>query len=286
MKQLRLVAFATALTAMTALTELPASAAESNCGELPASQQAMCWMVMSCSAIDEADRRQDCFRTAMEREVTPAERARRDKDVEQQAVATRSRRESEARTRAAAEVAPEVAEEQEVVVTADGRGAGEEEEPGFLKRLLTREDKDADKSAKDDDDDKPGMISRILGRQSGTRADAKSPPVKVATINTSAEVNYDLPVRFSGSVTASRMLMLGGQLIVIDGVYLYELDRATHAGISEGDEVEVAEKRSFFGKQVRVKGPVNRPVDGRRIACEKDVVGAKSRRKCKVLNSS
>ena len=44
----------------------PASAAPSHCDDVPPSERGLCRMVLSCSAIDDAERREQCFRAAAE----------------------------------------------------------------------------------------------------------------------------------------------------------------------------------------------------------------------------
>ena len=44
----------------------PASAAPSHCADVPPSERGLCRMVLSCSAIDDAERREQCFRAAAE----------------------------------------------------------------------------------------------------------------------------------------------------------------------------------------------------------------------------
>jgi hypothetical protein len=53
-------------------TSIATHAESEECDELPQARQAMCWMVLSCTAIEEPAKRQECFRAAYEgfREAT------------------------------------------------------------------------------------------------------------------------------------------------------------------------------------------------------------------------
>ena len=92
-----------------------------------------------------------------------------------------------------------------------------------------------------------------------------------------------VPKRFVAEVTAHRDLVRDRQLLVLDGLLLFEGDNAASSRISVGDEVQVVKSSSMRGRRYRIMGPSKRPFDALRIRCEERDLNVDNRRKCERL---
>lgn len=240
------------------------AAAPSHCDEVPPSERGLCRMVLSCSVIENAERREQCFRAAAD--------AAEDKDDGQPAsVAERA-----STVAAPAEAATPPTEAQEPSAGEHGgpaapleRSAGERE--GLATRVKEPSAQESERL------DPP------------TQTQAEQPPPQTAntvTRETVPRTVLDIPDRFVAEVRSVHALVRNRQLLVLEGDLLFETDRAAQSRIDVGDEVQVVRASSLFGRRYRISGPSGGSTSATRMRCELLELGTDTRRKCALIERS
>ena len=218
-----------------------------DCGQLPESRQPLCWTVLSCAAIEDEDRRRECFLSALDEAEEQADVASELLDV----VGPRS----------SVPVSP---------LSPAPAGAVRAEPGAAAMEVSTTETATAPAAGPDDEAEPAAPPPPAPNR----------PTVAKETVERTV---LSIPKRFSAEVTAVRSLIHNRQLIVLDNQLLFESDRARESRLEVGDQVEVVRASSFFGRRYRISGPARGAVTATRLRCELIELGAATRRKCALI---
>ena len=263
--------------ALTVVLGLFASADEEDCLKLPKAEQPFCLMMLSCAAIDDAERRKECYdgviaryqgegthadlQSVVEEPADPAARAEPAEPaelVEPPALAEPAERVQP----------PALAESPELAVPA-APVSREAERPWWRKVV---------------------RVPR-LGRARTESPPAAPEPDPAVSVPTPPEVTersiestvLEIPKRFSAEVTDVRKLLYDRQLIVLDGKLVFETDRASYSRLKSGDSVKVVRTSAFLGERYSIAGSSGGSVRASRLRCESTELGAENRRKCDAL---
>lgn len=234
------------------LLAAPANAQSEDCAELAAAEQALCRLMLACAAIDDADRRAECFQVAA-RTVGEASVA----------AAPESSSAPEQAASAANDPPPAVAET--VASTASAA-------PPAMQSAATSAPPEQRKKRRWRD-----RIASVLRR--GDRA-AVGKVVETRTPRTT----FEIPKRFTATVTAIHRSGRNRRLVALDGKLLFESNRAGEGGLRLGDEVRVVRASRLYGKRFQITGPSRRPFTADRIRCEREDITIATRRQCSLLD--
>lgn len=227
-----------------------AGAQSQECEGLADDNKALCQLMVACAAIDDADRREECFRVAAN--------TVRDTPIG-------SRRET---APAADTPTPNVTEE--------------ESPPRMRETVPARPappavDTTERASAAPAEGTKPRWRERIA---SVLRRDDSGPVVAKQVQRTS----FEIPKRFSAIVTSVHRSGRNRGLVVLDGTLLFESDRAGEGNLRVGDEVRVVRASRLYGKRFQITGPSRRPFVADRVRCERDDITPATRRQCRLVD--
>ena len=200
-------------------------------------------MVLACAAIDDDDRRAECFRAASQRFDQS--------DEEGAPVAT----EAPESTPPAELVQPRPSVVQPAApsepVVVPNKPATNAQTPTVASPPPVRADQGAVQSA--------------------------------VTERTVSQAVLSVPNRFSATVTAVYALTRDRQLVALDNKLVFEGGQASIARTKVGDLVDVVRTSSFIGRRFRMTGPSHRPFTGTRIRCERLDLSDSNRRKCEAV---
>lgn len=213
---------------------------ETDCDKLPPDQRPGCWMVMACAAIDDDERRAECFRAASQRFDQSGE--------DQSPVVT---------------AAPESTPPDRLVELRPGVG-----EPAVPSQSVLAPNKPD-----------TGVETPSVASPPPARAGQSDVPRSV-TERTVTQAALSVPNRFSAKVTAVHALTRDRQLVALDNKLVFEGGQASIARIEVGDTVDVVRASAFIGRRFRMTGPSHRPFTGTRIRCERLDLSDGNRRKC------
>ena len=116
----------------------------------------------------------------------------------------------------------------------------------------------------------------------GTKPEPAVPAPKVTARSVESTV-LEIPKRFTAEVTHVRKLMYDRQLVVLDGTLLFETERASHSRLERGDSVKVVRTSAFLGERYNIAGSSGGSVRASRLRCESAELGPANRRKCAIL---
>ncbi|MDE0190912.1 MAG: hypothetical protein OXQ90_06115 [Gammaproteobacteria bacterium] len=289
------------LAALSAATALAQGEAR-DCDELPEADRQLCRMMRACAAIDDPERRRECFRTVAEMAQGAPSNEDVGETVEQPAPEPAERSATAARGQTVVSEPLKVPErvQQSVpkatttIVTEADSGSNAEERSGrkrtwgsrvrsipVLGRLVPggrrdRQSKDAPVS--------PGDAgTHAIDEEKLETAGASS----VATDAVGTAKTYeilDLPKRFAGTVSAIHDPGRNRRLVALDGRLLFVSDRAGEGRLKVGDEVRVEKASGLFGEKYRITGPSRRPFNASRIRCGHPDLSEANRRRCQLLS--
>ena len=245
------------------------SAAPSHCDEVPPSERGLCRMVLSCSVIENAERREQCFRAAADAaedrdDGQPASVAERASTVAAPAEDAAPPTEAEPAAGAARERAA-----RGVPAPPLERSAGERE--GLATRV---------KEPSAQESERPAPPTQTQPEQPTPRT------ANTVTRETVPRTVLDIPDRFVAQVRSVHTLVRNRQLLVLEGDLLFETDRAAQSRIDVGDEVQVVRASSLFGRRYRISGPSGGSTSATRMRCELLELGTDTRRKCALIERS
>ena len=293
-----------AWVAAVAVTAL-AQAQPQDCDELPEADRQLCRMMRACAAIDDAQRRQECFRAVAE--ATPATSS---DEVVAETTEPRQSLEPEPSTPAATSREPKAASE-----TSAQAVSTIPVEPSVPKSTVTTSAATVT-PVEDRTDRKRTWGSRIrslpvVGRLvPGARKDrqpadapvssgdagtpaldgvgdesvgATSTQSAVVGSSTSYEV-LEIPKRFTATVSAIHDPGGNRRLVALDQRLLFVSDRGGEGRLRVGDDVRVQKTSGLFGRKYRLTGPSRRPFTALRIRCEHPDLNEANRQRCLLLN--
>jgi hypothetical protein len=223
------------------LSSASARAEAENCEELPEARQAMCWMILSCAAVEDTDRRKECFAEAYAgfRRDTGRDLGRDD------AGRVAERAPAPVAETPAVDRAPPAAPQQPSVVTSP-----------------------------------PPARAPEVATTSTITSPPSDRPTYIETETTVRRTTVNLPKRFEATITYQRDLVRDQQLFVLDGNLLFEGDAAKEGRLRVGNEVNVVTISTLFDRdRVMVTGR-GRQVRATRIRCEADDLSKSNRQKC------
>ncbi|MDE0660410.1 MAG: hypothetical protein OXI79_12255 [Gammaproteobacteria bacterium] len=252
----------------------PILADEQDCLKLPKDEQPFCLMMLSCSAIDDAERRKECFDGVIAR----YQGERTDSDVAQPP-------ESQVQPTATAEPA-------QAVEPAPAVEPAQSVEPRETAEPVERDEPTEAQSAADAVE-RPWWrrvvrVPRLIRGRSDPPATPPQPettaPAPTVGERSVERTVLDIPKRFTAEVTYVRKLVHDRQLVVLDDKLLFETERAAYSRLEAGDSVRVVRTSALFGERYSVAGTTGGAVKASRVQCERTDLGAENRRKCALLD--
>ena len=258
-------------------------------------------MMRACAAIDDPERRRECFRAVAE----AGSGAPSDEDV------------AETVERPAPELAePSATAARGQTVVSEPPEAPERDERSVPKATATTVAPDVRANAEERSGRKRTWGSRVrsiplLGRLvPGGRGDRQSKDATVApgdaenraidveeletagvssgganSVGTSTTYEIlELPKRFEGTVSAIHDPGRNRRLVALDGRLLFVSDRGGEGRLKVGDEVKVEKASGLFGEKYRLTGPSRRPFNASRIRCGHPDLNEANRRRCQLLS--
>ena len=225
---------------------------ESGCERLPAYRQEACREIVRCLAIDDAEKSQACLRAASEIPVV----------------------ETQKRLRPPPRIEPTPSYEEVAVPTKPSRP------PEASKAAPTKKRLRLDIFRRNSDRKEEPRRRRIFKRD-----DKPEETVKTTTVERSV---LTIPKRYTGEITALKILVRDRQLVALDNQLLFEAERALGGKLKVGDQVRVTRISSFLGNRFQLIGPNRRPISASRIQCErvKEDLNPQSRSRCLMLGNS
>lgn len=224
-----------------------------DCDSLPESRRALCVMVQACTTLADEERRLECLRVAAESLVGAEDLAVK----------------PESDGGAPTVVAEAEQAEQAEGATSEATASAGPEQPATAAVPAVEASDAGGGSATAAEGEAPTQPSRT--RRALRELFSAPPPAPDAPV---------VPKRFAAEVTAHRDLVRDRQLLVLDGLLLFEGDRAASSRISVGDLVQVVKSSSMRGRRYQITGPSKRRFDALRIRCEERDLNADNRRKC------
>ena len=284
----------------------PAQGQTRDCDGLPEADRQLCRMMRACAAIDDPERRRECFRAVVEAGPdTPP-----DEDVGRPAAPREPSQPVEPSATAATPGEPAAASETSEPATS----AGADERPvpastastpgvtaapavdgrdgrkrGWGSRIRSlpvvgrlvpggrgdRESRDAP--------DPPGEGTRAIDDAGVETVGASSADATVVGSSRTYEV-LDIPKRFTATVSAIHNPGRNRRLVALDRRLLFVSDRGGEGRLKVGDEVGVRKTSGVFGRKYRITGPSRRPFTALRIRCEHPDLNEENRRRCLLLS--
>lgn len=224
-----------------------ANAQGEDCAALPAADQALCRLMVACAAINDADRREECFRVA----------ARTVRDGTLDAAPEPSAAPAQAPSVAQDDPAPAVVEATPAPTASRAKETGQAPASSdSRKKRRWRE-----------------RIASALRRDEGTVVEKKV-----------SRTAFEIPRRFTATVTAIHRSGRNRRLVALDGKLLFESDRGGEGGLRLGDQVRVVQASRLYGKRYQITGPSRRPFVADRIRCEREDITIATRRQCRLLD--
>lgn len=233
---------------------------ETGCEQVPEARRAQCLKVLSCLRVDDEDVRRACIDAAQEpmREAAapdPQEEFARDEPP--------ARAEPPARDEPPAHDEPPARDE-----PPPGNESRSQEAPTLREREVEPPLREASRPVKDEVPARPPREKNEEARDPVPLRSAAQP---------------EPPDEWSGTISRIYQSILDRQLIAVDGKYLFESDRASHARLEAGEQVAVEKVSSRFfrgSRRWRIAGPSRTQIVAFRIHCESEDIRADDRRKC------
>lgn len=150
-----------------------------------------------------------------------------------------------------------------------------QEAPILREQQVEPPKRDASRSVRDEAPDKEDAAPEREPEREKAQAPAPSPVRNAA--------QSEPPDEWNGAVSRIYQSILDRQLIAVDGKYLFESDRASHARLKAGERVAVEKVSSRFfrgSRRWRISGPSRTQIVAFRIHCESEDIRADDRRKC------
>ena len=255
-----------------------ATAQSQECEGLAEESKALCRLMVACAAIDDADRREECFRVAAntvrdeplapERQeaaappdTVTAPATEKPSAAEQAPSLQEAFLEPSAGVREG--VAPRTSRPAPVAQTQEAATVEDREKPRWRERIASIWRRDGGDEPRRQDDPDGRHESAIVVKQ-GQRT------------------SFDIPRRFAATVTAVHRSGNRG-LVALDGTLLFESDRTGEGNLRVGDRVRVVRSSRLYGKRFQITGPSRRPFVANRVRCERDDITQATRRQCRLL---
>ena len=276
-----------------------------DCDELPEADRQVCRIMRACAAIDDAERRRECFRAVAEAaRDTPSDEAVGEPSEPRQF--SEPEPSTTAATPGEPKAAPETSDQAvstvpferpmpESTISTSVVTAPPAEERADRKRTWgsrirslpvvgrlvpggrkDRQPTDAPVSSGD------GGIP-ALGDGGDESVGATSTVGTVVGSSTSYEV-LDIPKRFTATVSAIHDPGRNRRLVALDRRLLFVSERGGEGRLKVGDEVGVQKTSGMFGRKYRITGPARRPFTALRIRCEHPDLNEANRHRCSLLN--
>lgn len=240
------------------LATVVAAAQSQECEGLAEDSKALCQLMVACAAIDDADRREECFRvaanTVRDTPIGPRPETAPVPAAPTATVAEPSVAEEKSPPRmqetAPAKAAPPLVDTPEQASVAPEQG----KKPRWRDRI-------ASVLRRDEDTNEGVIVARKAERTS-----------------------FEIPRRFAATVTAVHRS--GGKrgLVVLDGKLLFASDRADDGNLRVGDRVRVVRASRLYGKRFQITGPSRRPFVADRVRCEREDITIATRNQCRLLD--
>ena len=290
---------------LAAAFAVEAQAQTRNCDELPDADRQLCRMMRACAAIDDPERRRECFRAVAE----SGPDARSDEDVGQSAEPHQPSDPVETSATTASPAEPGEASESSERATSTGPVERPEPESTASTPTATVSTVDSPAGRKRTWGSRIRslpVVGRLLpggrkDRQSGDASvapdDRGTPAIgdeEIETVGRSSTSGtvvgssrtyevLDIPKRFTATVYAIHDPGGNRRLVALDQRILFVSDRGGEGRLKVGDEVRVQKTSGVFGRRYRITGPSRRPFTALRIRCEHPDLNEANRRRCSLL---
>ena len=241
-------------------------------------------MMLSCSAVDDPERRRECYDGVIARYQDESTDADLKSVVEESTEPADPAEPAEpAEPTEAAEPVEPVAEPAEPAEPVALAKPAEPAEPPALAEPAEPVSGEADR---------PWWrkVLRVprLGRGRSepppTAPEPETPKLPEFTERSVEGTVVDIPKRFTAEVTDVRKLVHDRQLIILDGKLLFETERASISRLEVGDSADIVRTSAVFGERYSIAGPSGGAVKASRVRCERTDLSAENRRKCKLLD--
>ena len=271
---------------------LPAGpmAEERDCLDLPKAEQPFCWMMLGCAAIEDAERRQECFDSVIaryDRESSDPESVAETPPSEQESAQPEPLVQPANVEQPAPVVRPPPEEQRTPDVLTESATPASTAEVSRAAPAPTQAETQAETGTRDGE--RPWW-RRVLRRPWPRRDEPVTrpePEPTVAISNVGVEMVQrevlNIPKRFTAEVTDVHALVHDRQLLVLDAKLLFETERASHSRIESGDVIKVTRTSELFGERYSVVGESGGAVRASRLRCESDDRGPETARKCALL---
>ena len=265
-----------------------ASAQSQECEGLAEDDKTLCRLMVACAAIDDVDRREECFRVAANtvRDESLAPKPTQATPSADTVTAPRTEKPS------TAEQAPSLQEAflDPSAEPSAGAARGQEVREGVAPRTSRPAPvAQTQEAATVEDREKPRWRERIasIWRRDGgddprRQDDRNGRHESAIVVKQGQRTSFDIPRRFAATVTAVHRSGNRG-LVALDGTLLFESDRTGEGNLRVGDRVRVVRSSRLYGKRFQITGPSRRPFVANRVRCERDDITQATRRQCRLL---
>lgn len=277
-----------------------------DCDELPEADRQLCRMMRACAAIDDPERRRECFRAVAEAGPDTSS----DEDVGNQAEPSETAEPVAPSATAATPVEPQAASEPSepatssepverpapestastpavTVPVADERADRKRTWGSRIRSLPVvgrmlpggRKDRESKDASASSGDEGTGAVDDEGVESVG----ASSTGATVVGSSRTYEV-LDIPKRFTATVSAIHDPGGNRRLVALDQRLLFVSDRGGEGRLKVGDAVRVQKTSGVFGRKYRITGPSRRPFTALRIRCERPDLNEDNQQRCLLLN--
>lgn len=266
-----------------------ASAQSQECEGLAEGDKALCRLMVACAAIDDVDRREECFRVAANTvrdeslapkptQATPSADTVMAPRTEKRSTAEQAPRLQEAFPDPSAQPSAGAARGQQEVREGVAPRASPPAPVAQIQEAATVEDRE-----------KPRWRERIAsiwrrdgGDEPRRQDDLGGRDESAIVVKQGQRTTFDIPRRFAATVTAVQRSGNRG-LVALDGKLLFESDRTGEGNLRVGDRVRVVRSSRLYGRRFQITGPSRRPFVANRVRCERDDITQATRRQCRLL---
>ena len=244
--------------------------ASQECDGLAEDNKALCQLMVACAAIDDADRREECFRVAANT-VRDESLPHHDPEPATAPSETSTNAEKpgatvEARTPALREAFPDPSAAASGGAAREGTAARRHAPAANQNQRSSAVPEGRKKRWRD-------RLASVLRRDEGT-----------VVAKQTQRTSFEIPNRFSATVTALHDSGRNRGLVALDGTLLFESNRAGDGNLRVGDQVRVVRASRLYGKRFQITGPSRRPFVADRIRCEREDITIATRRQCRLLD--
>lgn len=269
-------AFALLAGAVLCVLATTTSAQSQECEGLAEDSKALCLLMVACAAIDDADRREECFRVAANTVqdeppgVDPQEATAPSETIAAPSAATPSADEQVPRRMQETVLEPATG-----VVRKGAARVPRANDPG----------PSAAKQAREPSAPEGGKKRRWRERLASVlRRDDDAVEEGVVVAKQVRRTSLEIPRRFAATVTAVHNSGGGRRLVALDDTLLFESDRAGEGALRVGDKVRVVRASRLYGRRFQISGPARRPFAANRVRCEREDITPATRRQCRLLD--